>query len=145
MRGHLRRGKCAPLATFMALSQRADVRLLDLQYGDTTAERAAFAAAGGMLLRLADLDLFNDLDGVLAAIQACDLVVTTSNVTAHFAGALGKPTWLVYPAGNSPFYYWVPGEDGSCLWYPSVRIVTATELDTWEKAMARVQELALER
>jgi hypothetical protein len=144
MRGHLRRGKSARLAMFMALSQRADVRLLDLQYGDTTAERAAFAAAGGKLLRLADLDLFNDLDGVLAAIQACDLVVSTSNVTAHFAGVLGKPTWLVYPAGNSPFYYWVPGENGRCLWYPSVRIVAAAELDTWEKAMARVQELALE-
>jgi Flp pilus assembly protein TadD len=140
MRGSLRRKKSAPLTMFMALSQLADVRLLDLQYGDTIVERAAFAAAGGALLHLADLDLFADLDGVLAAIQACDLVVTTSNVTAHFAGVLGKPTWLVYPGGDNPFYYWVPGEDSRCLWYPSVRIVTAPELDTWEKVMARVQE-----
>jgi tetratricopeptide (TPR) repeat protein len=139
--GSQRRRKSAPLAMFMALSRLADVRLLDLQYGDTAAERAAFAAAGGALLHLDDLDLFNDLEGVLAAIQACELVVTTSNVTAHFAGALGKPTWLVYPGGDSPFYYWVPGEDGRCLWYPSVRIVSGVELDTWEKVMARAQEL----
>jgi hypothetical protein len=39
----------------------------------------------------------------------------------------------------------VPGEDGRCLWYPSVRIVTAAELDTWEKTMARVQELVREK
>lgn len=138
-----RRKKSAPLAMFMPLSRLPGVRLLDLQYGDTAAERAAFAAAGGTLVHLPDLDLFHDLEGVLAAIQACDLVVTTSNVTAHFAGALGKATALVYPAGDSPFYYWVPGEDGRCLWYPSVRIVTAPELDTWGKLLARVIELHL--
>ena len=141
LRAAQRRKKSAPLAMFMPLSRVSGVRLLDLQYGDTAAERAAFAAAGGALLHLPDLDLFNDLEGVLAALQACDLVVTTSNVTAHFAGALGKETLHVYPAGDSPFYYWTPDEDGRCLWYPSVRIVTGAELDTWETVMARAQEL----
>jgi ADP-heptose:LPS heptosyltransferase len=89
-------------------------------------------------VHLDGLDLFSDLEGVLGAIAACDLVVTTSNVTAHFAGALGKETLLVYPGAESPFYYWVPGEDGRCLWYPSVRIVTAPELDTWQKVIDRV-------
>ncbi len=92
-------------------------------------------------MRLEGLDLFDDLDGVLAAIEACDLVVTTSNVTAHLAGALGKPTWLVYLAANPPFHYWVPLADGQSLWYPSVRVVTGRSLDTWEKAMARIDEL----
>jgi len=133
-----RHKKSAPLAMFLPLSRLPGVELLDLQYGETADERAAFAAAGGALRHLDGLDLFSDLEGVLAAISACDLVVTTSNVTAHFAGALGKETLLVYPGAESPFYYWVPADDGRCLWYPSVRIVTAPELDTWQKVIERV-------
>jgi predicted TPR repeat methyltransferase len=141
LRSAQRRRKSAPLAMFLPLSRLPGVQLLDLQYGETADERAAFAAAGGELLHLDGLDLFSDLEGVLGAIAACDLVVTTSNVTAHFAGALGKETLLVYPGGASPFYYWVPDRDGRSLWYPSVRIVTAPELDTWEKVMQRVSSV----
>ena len=32
-----------------------------------------------------------------ALIEACDLVVSTSNVTIHLAGALGKDTWVLLP------------------------------------------------
>jgi ADP-heptose:LPS heptosyltransferase len=78
---------------------------------------------------------------VLAAIEACDLVVTTSNVTAHLAGALGRETLLVYLRANPPFHYWVPTEDGRSLWYPSVRIVTDASLDSWDRALERIDEL----
>jgi ADP-heptose:LPS heptosyltransferase len=78
---------------------------------------------------------------VLAAIEACDVVVTTSNVTAHLAGALGRETLLVYLRANPTFHYWVPGEDGRSLWYPSVRVVTDASIDSWEAALARVDEL----
>jgi tetratricopeptide (TPR) repeat protein len=141
-RGYLQGKKSARLAAFAALASRDDLRLVDVQYGDTAAERAQFAAAGGQLARLEDLDLFNDLDGVLAAIAACDLAITTSNVTAHLAGALGKPTFLFYPTGVAPLHYWAPRADGRSRWYPSVRIVTGPELDSWEKAIARVEELS---
>ena len=137
-RGLLQRRKSAALSDFMELSQREDLTLLDLQYGDTAAEREAFAAAGGRLDRVEGLDLFNDLDGVLAAVEACDLVITTSNVTAHFAGALGKETWLVYLAGIPPFHYWSTDATGRCLWYPSLRIVTGHDLGTWQALFAKV-------
>jgi hypothetical protein len=140
-RGRLVRDKSAPLGTFATLARRADLRLLDLQYGDTVTEREAFAAAGGKLERVAGLDLFEDIDGVLAAIAACDAVVTTSNVTAHFAGALGKRTLLVYLRGVAPFHYWAPGPDGRSRWYPSVEIVTGPGIETWEAALARAHEL----
>jgi hypothetical protein len=137
-RGELGRRKSGSLHALHALSQHA--RLLDLQYGDTAAERDAFAASGGRLGRLDDLDLFNDLDGLLAAIAACDLVVTTSNVTAHLAGALGKRALVVFLSARPPFHYW-SSPHGRSLWYPSVEIVTAPELDTWERAFGRVHEL----
>lgn len=140
-RAHVQRRKSAGLDAFLALSRRDDLRLVDVQYGDTTQERAAFAERGGRLSRLEELDLFNDLDGVLAAIDACDAVVTTSNVTAHFAAALGKPTYLVYLGANPPFHYWAPRPDGRCLWYPSLRVVTGREMRGWDQALGRIDEL----
>jgi len=68
-------------------------------------------------------------------------VVTTSNVTAHLAGAVGKQTYLVYLADLPPFHYWVPDADGRCRWYPSVRIVTGRDLGTWPRAIEKVVEL----
>jgi hypothetical protein len=99
------------------------VRLLDVQYGDVDAERAAFEAAHpGLLTRIDDLDAYADLEGVAAAMAACEAVVTVSNVTAHIAGAIGQDTWLVHPGAHAPFSYWVPDASGRCLWYPSMRI-----------------------
>ena len=141
-RGTLQRKKSAPLDAFLALSRDPSFRLVDLQYGDTDSERADFAARGGDLARLDGLDLFHDLDGVLAAIEACDLVITTSNVTAHLAGALGKTTLLVYLAARPPFHYWATDASGRGLWYPSMRIVTGREIDSWDEALARAGELA---
>lgn len=139
-RAYLQKKKSGSLGAFHDLSQREDLKLLDLQYGDTTAERAAFEKAGGRLARLDDLDLFNDIEGVLAAVEACDAIVTTSNVTAHFAGVLGKACWLIYLRANPPFHYWATDASGRCLWYPSVRIVTDPAMDTWDKALAAVDE-----
>lgn len=140
-RAKVARGKSAPLGVFADLARTPGIGLVDLQYGDTATEREQFAASSGRLRRLEGLDLFGDVDGVMAAIEACDLVVTTSNVTAHFAGALGKRTLLFYLNAVAPFHYWVPGPDGRCLWYPSVEIVTGAGIDTWDKALARIDEI----
>jgi Tfp pilus assembly protein PilF len=137
-RAHLESVKSAPLEAFAPLAARGDLRLVDLQYGDTADERSRFARE---LARLEELDLFTDLDGVLAAIEACDAVVTTSSATAHLAGAVGKPTYLIYLRGMPPFHYWAPDESGRCRWYPSVRIVTGAQVDTWPRAIERVDEL----
>ncbi len=137
-RSYYERRKSAPLEAFRAFSLIPGVRLVDLQYGDTREERAAFAAHGGLLHRLEELDAFNDLDGLLAAIEACDVVVTTSNVTAHLAGSLGKRTLLLFLAANPPFHYWAPGADGRSPWYPSVQVVSRPELDTWPALMQHV-------
>jgi hypothetical protein len=51
-----------------------------------------------------DIDRFDDIDGLVGLIDGLDAVVTTSNVTAHLAGALGKPTLLALH--NMPFWYW---------------------------------------
>lgn len=122
----------APLA-------RCGATLVDLQYGDVAAERHAFDRAHpAARFQLAGLDTFADLEGLLALIDCCDVVVTTSNATAHFAGALGKRTWVVYLEANAPFHYWVAGPDGRSLWYPSVQVMTDPSWRDWSQAFDAV-------
>ena len=126
--------KSIPLENFAALAA-PDLRFVDLQYGNVADERLAFDEAHpGRRVDIPGLDRREDIEGILAAIEACDFVVTSSNVTAHFAGALGKPTWLVYLGGIAPFHYWVPRADQRSLWYPSVQLVTDTRWTRWEDA-----------
>jgi hypothetical protein len=113
--------------------------LVDLQYGDVEAERRRFDERHpGLRHAIEGLDLFNDLEGLAAAIDLCDLVVTGSNVTAHLAGAIGKRTWLVYLEGVPPFHYWSAGADGRSLWYPSVEIMTDRAWTGWDQALGGV-------
>ncbi|MGE5095052.1 MAG: tetratricopeptide repeat protein [Betaproteobacteria bacterium] len=132
--------KSIALEEFAALAVPG-VRLLDLQYGDVEEERRAFMQRHpGMLARLEDLDAYADLEGVAAAMAACECVVTASNVTAHLAGALGVPTRLLYLGREPPFAYWTARADGRCLWYPSVRIANHPEWRHWADAMAAVRD-----
>jgi tetratricopeptide (TPR) repeat protein len=128
--------KSIPLEHFAPLAEATGARLLDLQYGDVTAERERFAARHpGVLVQIDGLDLHDDLDGVAAAIACCDRVVTSSNVTAHLAGALGKATQVVYLRDWPPFSYWTPGDGGHSRWYPSVRVESDAAWTTWEQAL----------
>lgn len=141
----LGRRKTIPLECFARLAGEGGARLLDLQYGELAEERARFDARHpGVLTRLEGLDAFNDLEGVLAALEACEHVVTASNVLAHLAGAIGKPTWLAYLPGREPFHYWVPGTDRRSLWYPSVEVATDEAQASWESVFdafaARLRE-----
>jgi hypothetical protein len=131
--------KSIPLAHFASLAKARGARLLDLQYGDVQEERAEFDAAHpGILTRIEGLDTFHDLEGVLAAIAASDGVVTASNVTAHLAGALGKPTTLLYLRGWPPFHYWTAGPDGRSLWYPAIQVASEPEWTGWEAVFEAV-------
>ena len=124
--------KSAALEQVAPLLKLAGMHFVDVQYGDTAAERRAVAEATGVrLLHFDEVDYYNDLEEVLAILEACDLLVTTSNVNAHFAGALGKRTWLLYLADRAPFHYWAHGGGYRSLWYPCVEILSAPRLTDW--------------
>jgi ADP-heptose:LPS heptosyltransferase len=133
--------KSHPLITFAPLLQPAGAHFVDVQYGDTAAERAAVEqATGARLARFDEVDYYNDLEELLAILEACDLLITTSNATAHLAGALGKRTWLLYLADRAPFYYWAHQGSHRSLWYPSIEIVTARHLTEWAPLVGQVAE-----
>jgi Tfp pilus assembly protein PilF len=108
------------LIPILSLSEK--VNFINLQYGDSKSEIKLLKEHSGITLEeIPDLDLFNDLNSTLSAIEACDIIVTTSNTTAHMAGALGKETLLLLPFSAGKFWYW-HDIDGVSLWYPSIRV-----------------------
>jgi tetratricopeptide (TPR) repeat protein len=76
-------------------------------------------------------DLYNDIDNLSALIDCCDYIVTTSNINAHIAGALGKKTFLLSSRGVKRFHYWISPTNKS-LWYPSVEIVNQKNENNWK-------------
>jgi ADP-heptose:LPS heptosyltransferase len=91
------------------------------------------------LEHLPDLDLYNDLEGLAALCAACDLVITVSNVTAHVAGALGCPVWLLAPKASGKHWYWFSGRADS-PWYASMRIFTQPEPGNWSLVFDKVEK-----
>jgi len=134
------RYKSTGLVGWMGILQTPDVRFVDLQYGDTASERGLLGQrAGATFEHLPDLDLFNDLEGLAALCAACDLVITVSNVTAHVAGALGRPVWQLLPKGNGRLGYWFTGRSDS-PWYPSMRIFTQQAPGDWGPVFEEVKK-----
>ena len=55
------------------------------------------------LHKINDIDYFNDILSVASIVNACDLIITCSNLNAHIAGALGKKTFLLLPLGKGDY------------------------------------------
>ncbi|MEO1330181.1 MAG: tetratricopeptide repeat protein [Pseudomonadota bacterium] len=122
--------KSIPLETWGPVLKRPDMVFVNLQYGETDAEiRAAKSKTGALVASHPELDRTDDIDGLTALISELDLVVTTSNVTAHLAGAAGLGGLVLLP--TAPFWFWgYRGEERS-LWHPSLELVRRTSPASW--------------
>lgn len=130
------RFKTAELQELQSVLRLPNVRIVDLQYGDTREERERIERELGLRVeRLPDVDTTADIDGLAALIGACDAVVTVSNTTAHLAGALGVPTWVVVPFGQARIWYWFKEGDTS-PWYPRVRVLRQKAGQRWYELFA---------
>ena len=128
--------KSLALADLLPLLSQPDLAFVDLQYGDTSDERRALWQSSGIdIHHLDDIDNFKDIDGLAALIDACDAVVTVSNVTTHLAGGLGKAAFQLTPYSRGKLWYWHDGEPRS-RWYPSVRLFRQQADGNWAGALA---------
>ena len=132
--------KSLTLADLLPVLSVNDSQFVDLQYGDTTAERTQLAGTTGLqVTRVASVDNFHDIDGLAALIDACDVVITISNTTAHLAGALGKTVFLMLPHSVGRFWWW-QAERSDALWYPNVRIFRQTVDGDWTAVIGQVRD-----
>lgn len=70
-----------------------------------------------------------------AAINALDLVITVDTATAHLAGALGKPVWVML-GRNADWRYFMERSDSP--WYPTMRLFRQTTSGDWRGLTATV-------
>ena len=107
-----------------------DITLVSLQYGEVDKEIREFKKETGIeVLQCPSVDNRDDLDGLAALIEVCDLVVSTSNVTIHLAGALGKETWVLLPYVAQ--FWWLLDRTDS-IWYPSLKLYRQKKFGDWE-------------
>lgn len=131
--------KSAGLEQWDAVFAHPGATFVSLQYGDVTADIAAVRDRGVSVVSAAELgiDVFDDLDGLAALVAAMDMIVSTSNSTVHFAGALGVTTHLLVPNWRGKLWYW--GNAGeTCPWYPSLRLYRQTLSGQWRDVLAGV-------
>ena len=114
-----------------------DVVLVNLQYGDVEDEIREFKEATGIdVIQCASVDNREDIDGLAALIELCDLVVSIDNVTVHLAGALEKETWVLLNFVS--IYYWLLDRPDS-IWYPSVSLYRQPTLNDWDSVYVSIR------
>jgi ADP-heptose:LPS heptosyltransferase len=70
-----------------------------------------------------------------ADIRNLDLVITVDTMTAHLAGALGKPVWTMLPFRAD--WRWMLDRDDS-PWYPTMRLFRQSSPGDWSGAIERI-------
>lgn len=114
------------------------VALVNLQYGEHSEAIAEAEATTGKRLIESGVDNSNDLDGLSAVVAAMDLVVCIGHTTAHIAGAVGTPSFVLLPA--APFAHWL-AEGERCIWYPETTLFRQAPIDDgWDVVLTQVAD-----
>ena len=132
-----RRSKSSELLDWAVILSTPGVRFVNLQYGACAEELAAVADEGCPIHHFDDLDPIADPEGQMTLISELDLVIQTSNASAHMAGMLGVPVWNLVPYVAD----WRWGlETDACLWYPTMRLFRQPALGDWNSVFEHVAE-----
>lgn len=134
------REKTISLTDLEPILRHPGLEFVNLQYGKVSAELEMVQSRYGVTIReIEGLDLHNDIDGLLSLIAACDIVITTSNLTAHLTGSIGKKGCVLLPKSKGRMWFWHLGEKQS-LWYPSLTLFQQTESGTWADPIENIKD-----
>lgn len=137
--GILGEQRAAPLALWKNVLINPDCQFINLQYGDIKDDlRYMRETLGVDIYEDPDIDCHRDIDGLAAQMAALDLVITTTNTTAHLAAAINAPTWITTPVGVGTFWCW--GFREKTPFYPEARLFRAKKFGEWEPVIQAVDE-----
>jgi hypothetical protein len=83
----------------------------------------------------AEIPVINDILEEAAELMALDLLVCVDTLSAHLAGALGVPTWLLLPLRAD--WRWMENREDT-PWYPTMRLFRQNGCGDWSPVIARV-------
>lgn len=131
--------KSIPIAKLFPVLNIEKFEFVNLQYGDVDSEiKGVKDGIGKIIYQVPEIDLFDDFDSSASLIGACDLIVTSSNTTAHLAGALNKNTILILPFEAGKFWYWHE-ENGCSICYPSIKVFSQSRQGSWDEVIREVR------
>jgi Flp pilus assembly protein TadD len=129
--------KSIPLVDWGPVLSVSGIDFVSLQYGSVREEieeaRRRHGTAPGVpdgIDQLVDMEAFNDF------VAGLDLVISVSGTSAHVAGGLGRPTWVLLPRGAGLSWFWFEERDDS-PWYPGCRLYRQTMVGDWRSMLER--------
>ena len=128
------KGRSLKLELFSFIAEK-NVRLLSLQKGFGTEQLKTCSFLEKFVESQNQVNKVWDFDETVAMIDSCDLIITSDTVTAHLAGGMGKPTWVLLTA--IPDWRWGLQSEKT-FWYPSMRLFRQSEVGNWIGVMRRV-------
>lgn len=81
-------------------------------------------------------NLLNDFADTAALVDNLDLVISVDTSTAHLAGALGKPVWILNRFDTC--WRWLLERTDS-PWYPTARLYRQERVGDWHRVVQRVR------
>ncbi len=129
------KGRSLELELFAELANKIKVSLLGLQkgYGLEQIENCSFKNC--FVSCQEEINNALGFQDHAALIANCDLVITSDTCTAHIAGAIGHPTWLLL--NKIPDWRWGLAGDKT-FWYPSIKIFRQQDSGDWKNLIARL-------
>jgi len=112
------------------------VSLISLQYSAVIDEVVAVSGRSKNIVSVMEnLDCRNDIDSLVSLIDGLDLVITVDNATAHFAGSVGTPVWLLLPLVSD--WRWLES-DTSSYWYENMRLFRNESSNNWNAVVSEL-------
>jgi tetratricopeptide (TPR) repeat protein len=134
------KSKSIPIEKLLPILKLEHITFVNLQYGDTQHEIDFICKEYGIKIHnIQEIDNTNDIDGLCSIINMCDFVITSSNVTAHISGGLGKETYILLPHSNGKIWYWHE-DDNRSLWYPSCKLYSQLNHNDWTAPIEKILE-----
>jgi tetratricopeptide (TPR) repeat protein len=131
-----------PLATFAPILNVPHVRFYSLQKGNAADQLAPLNAQRDEDQRIVDFtNDIADFADTAALVDQLDLVISVDTSTAHLAGALGKPVWILNRVDTC--WRWLLQRNDS-PWYRSARLFRQSRLGQWDDVLGAIAQALVE-
>ena len=114
--------------------QLDNVELYSLQKGEPAESELSDSIGWESLINFTGE--FGDFADTAAFIQNLDLVIAVDTSTAHVAGAIGKPVWMLNRFDTC--WRWLIDRTDS-PWYPTFKIYRQPKLGDWDSVVENVR------
>ena len=120
------------LETLAPLFDIEGMALVSLQKGPAVEQIAGYKGRAPLI----DLDKqITEFDDTVAILDGLDLLICVDTAVGHFAGAMGRPVWVMLP--HAPDWRWLMGRRDT-PWYPTMRFFRHPAPRRWDMVVPAV-------